>query len=147
MSKLPSKMLTNFIEITLWHGFSPVNLLHIFRTHFPKNISGWLLLKVILFEFYFTNLESGVTWRKVRIFRSDGLVGWFILFSFLARNLPVIRKDCQYFKVILGLFQLFMWRKIWKLKYWNPKTPSCEAHKLVRLSALSSLNEEKDSTF
>ena len=35
----------NKVEITLWHGWSPVNLLHIFRTPFPNNISGWLLLK------------------------------------------------------------------------------------------------------
>ena len=34
----------NFIEITLRLGCSPVNLLHIFRTPFPKNTSGWLLL-------------------------------------------------------------------------------------------------------
>ena len=34
----------NFIEITLRHGCSSVNLLHIFRTHFLKNTSGWLLL-------------------------------------------------------------------------------------------------------
>ena len=27
-----------------WHGRSPVNLLHIFRTPFPKNTSGELLL-------------------------------------------------------------------------------------------------------
>ena len=27
-----------------WDGCSPVNLLHIFRTTFPKNTSGWLLL-------------------------------------------------------------------------------------------------------
>ena len=33
-----------FIEITLWHGCSPVNLLHIFRTPFPYNSSGKLLL-------------------------------------------------------------------------------------------------------
>ena len=33
-----------FIEIDLRHGCFPVNLLHIFRTPFPKNISGWLLL-------------------------------------------------------------------------------------------------------
>ena len=37
-------LLCNFIEITLRHGFSPVNLLHIFRTPFPENTSGWLLL-------------------------------------------------------------------------------------------------------
>ena len=33
----------NFMEILLRHGRSPVNLLHIFRTPFPKNTSGWLL--------------------------------------------------------------------------------------------------------
>ena len=37
---------TNFIEIKFCHGCSPVNLLHIFRTTFPKNISGVLLLDV-----------------------------------------------------------------------------------------------------
>ena len=31
------------IEIALRHGCSPVNLLHIFRTSFPRNTSGWLL--------------------------------------------------------------------------------------------------------
>ena len=36
--------LCNFIEITLRHGCSPVNLLHIFRTPFTKNTSGQLLL-------------------------------------------------------------------------------------------------------
>ena len=35
---------SNFIEIALRHGCSPVNLLHIFRTPFPRNTSGWLLL-------------------------------------------------------------------------------------------------------
>ena len=38
------KLLCNFIEITLCHGCSPVNLLHIFRTHFPKNNFGGLFL-------------------------------------------------------------------------------------------------------
>ena len=33
-------------EITLRHGCSPVNLLHIFRTSFPKITSGGLFLKV-----------------------------------------------------------------------------------------------------
>ena len=38
----------NFIYITRRHGCSPVNLLHIFRTPFPKNISGWLLLVLLI---------------------------------------------------------------------------------------------------
>ena len=37
------KLLCNFIEITLRHGCSPVNLLHIFRTPFTKNTSGRML--------------------------------------------------------------------------------------------------------
>ena len=37
---------SNFIEIALRHGCSPVNFLHIFRTAFPRNTSGWLLLKI-----------------------------------------------------------------------------------------------------
>ena len=35
---------SNFIEIALRHGCSPLNLLYIFRRPFPKNSSGWLLV-------------------------------------------------------------------------------------------------------
>ena len=44
-SVISIKLLCNFIEITLRHGCSPVNLLHIFRTAFLKNTSGRLLLE------------------------------------------------------------------------------------------------------
>ena len=49
---------SNIIEITLRHGCSSVNLLHIFRTSFPKNTSGWLLLNLykvlrLLFEWHY----------------------------------------------------------------------------------------------
>ena len=37
----------NFIEITLRHWCSPVNLLHIFRTLSLKNTSRWLLLIIV----------------------------------------------------------------------------------------------------
>ena len=43
-SVISIKLLCNFIEITLRHECSPVNLLHIFRKPFTKNPSGWLLL-------------------------------------------------------------------------------------------------------
>ena len=48
------------------HGCSPVNLLYIFRTLFPRNTSGWLLLylRVLsrdkhnsIFRFRFKNIE------------------------------------------------------------------------------------------
>ena len=38
------KLFGNFIEITLCHGCSPVNLVHIFRTPFPKNTSRGLFV-------------------------------------------------------------------------------------------------------
>ena len=47
-SMISVKLQGNFIEITLWHGCSPFNLLHIFRTPFYKNTSGVLLLHIIV---------------------------------------------------------------------------------------------------
>ena len=49
-------LLCNFIETALRHGCSPVNLLHIFRTPFPKNTSGWLLLKL---DIFFSGKQQG----------------------------------------------------------------------------------------
>ena len=43
---MPKYDFNNFIEITLRHGCSPVNLLHIFRSPFPKNTSGRRMLLV-----------------------------------------------------------------------------------------------------
>ena len=43
-SAISIKLLCNFIEIALRNGCSHVNLLHIFRTPFPKSTSGWLFL-------------------------------------------------------------------------------------------------------
>ena len=39
-SVISKKLHSNFIEIALWHGYSPVNLMHIFRTTFLKNSTG-----------------------------------------------------------------------------------------------------------
>ena len=47
-SVISIKLQSKFIEITLRCGCSPVNLLHIFRTPFPKNISERLLLTIFL---------------------------------------------------------------------------------------------------
>ena len=48
----------NFIEITLRHGCFPVNLLHIFRTPFSKNTSGWLLLDQIQIKWGLCNTRD-----------------------------------------------------------------------------------------
>ena len=41
-STISIKLQSNFIGITLRHGCFPVNVLHIFRTPFPKNAYGRL---------------------------------------------------------------------------------------------------------
>ena len=55
---------SNFIEITLWHGCSAVNLLNILRTPFLRNTSGWLLLS---FK-HLTESKSNTTSMKSFIF-------------------------------------------------------------------------------
>ena len=47
-SVISIKLLCRFIEITLRHGYSPVNLLQIFGTPFLKNTFRWLLLRLLL---------------------------------------------------------------------------------------------------
>ena len=47
---------------TLRHGCSPVNLLHIFRTLFPKNTSGGLLL--LSLHLYFLRLLPEAATRR-----------------------------------------------------------------------------------
>ena len=46
-SAISIKLQSNFIEITFRHRCSPVNLLYIFRSPFPKNTSRRLLLKKV----------------------------------------------------------------------------------------------------
>ena len=61
---------SNFNEITLPHGCSPVNLLHIFRTCFLKNTSGWLLLDYpIRFRQYFD-----LDFRKGFMLNNSGMI-------------------------------------------------------------------------
>ena len=43
-SAISIKLQSNFIDIVLWDGCSPVNLLHIFRPPFPRNTARRLLL-------------------------------------------------------------------------------------------------------
>ena len=63
---IPINLLFNYTEITVWHGCSPVNLLHIFRKTFYKKTSGRLLLnfRVKTHSLYFINSRSEVFYKK-----------------------------------------------------------------------------------
>ena len=49
----------DFIEIAIRYACSPVNLLHIFRTPFLKNTSGWILLLIAIFIIRPTKSDAG----------------------------------------------------------------------------------------
>ena len=51
-SAISVKLQSNFIEIVLRHGCSPINLLHFFRAPFLKNTSGQLL------QYFFVSLNE-----------------------------------------------------------------------------------------
>ena len=60
-----NKVAKQSIEITRRHGCSPVYLLHIFRTRFPKSISGELLLLILTnpVEWAFSAPVDDYAWR------------------------------------------------------------------------------------
>ena len=83
-SVISLKLQSNFIEIVLRHGCSPVNLLHIFRTAIFKNTSVRLLLDVghgprsgqgsqfhSLFEHFSFFVFSGFFAKAIQIFKGQ----------------------------------------------------------------------------
>ena len=60
-SVISIKLQSNFLEITLRHGCSPVHLAHIFRTPFPKNTSVGLPLSCYLFIIYLQFAEDKIS--------------------------------------------------------------------------------------
>ena len=58
-----NKVACNFTEITRRHGCSSLNLLHIFRTSFPQNTSGGLLLFVINSCFFKHFFIGRIVWN------------------------------------------------------------------------------------
>ena len=76
------------IEITFRHECSPVNLLHISRTPFPKNTPEWLLLA---FDSAVLHENNALSYRVLRTKK------WYT--SFL-RKVLVFQKTCFKVKVL-----------------------------------------------
>ena len=105
-----NKVASNFIKIALWHGCSPINLLHILRPPFPKNTSGRLLLcgvpllRQVIYEDHIqqtkhysaiVTLEKGVTYmfkvnskdnRTTSLTSSEQITHLFLVLFLLALN-------------------------------------------------------------
>ena len=88
----------NFIEIPLQHGCSHVNLLYIFRTPFPRNTSGWLLLQLVFCLFINScSLHEGANLEKKYLL--DKRCSW-IESIFLYKNISAIFLVCSSVKAI-----------------------------------------------
>ena len=92
-SAISLKMFCSFIEIALWHGCSPVNLLHIFRT--TKNISEGLLLWSMMLGIV---QKSWGALFHCGLFKSNKYI---VLFYFQRRNwLDKLKKYSEYEKIL-----------------------------------------------
>ena len=120
-------MLSSFIVIALWHGCSPLNLLHIFRTPFPKNTSKQLLLFCCSVSTQSTMLRSPRPPSILGVYSlSVSLCEWYILFivtifrfslflsitfssSFVHLNIPALYRtmDISWEFITLNVFPPF----------------------------------------
>ena len=91
--KICRKLICNFIEITLWHGCSPVTLLQILWTRFTKNTSGWLLLEIVKnYVKSDMNYSHLVAFIIFIIYLTLTLCFYFGLLAWLLRTIPLLRK-------------------------------------------------------
>ena len=104
-----SKVAFNLIEITLRHGYSSVNLLHIFRTPFPKNACRGLLLELPEIEFFKAAISSSSNTAMQFLYVNNSLViaSWI---------LSQMRQDSQtqeewvHWKCRLFASKVFRWK-------------------------------------
>ena len=115
------KLQSNFIKITLQHGYSPVNLLHIFRTHFLKNTSGGLLLyHHTLFRVFsiLSTIYDGSFCDKTKCLTCTGLFEFFtslIVFLFYQCHL-VHYSHCFHQGSSSNtdlFFEIYHWKILW----------------------------------
>ena len=97
-SVISLKLQSNFIEITLRHGCSPVNLLHIFRTSFPKNSSGGLLMHILMLVVRRCIQNSNRHTKPLIIFAKN--LTWLWISLKLSLHFPKFRNFSCYFPVI-----------------------------------------------
>ena len=107
-SAISIKLLCNFIEITLRHGCSPVNLLHIFTTPFPKSTSGRLLEIANNNEFTYQDAKDLLEMTYTRTNYKRTLESKFR--SLLFRKCTKINQFCSE----LYSYQRTLWHSRWE---------------------------------
>ena len=126
-------MQSNFIEIALQHGRSPVNLLHNFRTPFPKNTSGgraasvcncWSKTELSIYYLFILRFEITVSFAYKK-WRTGLSLKSFIL-SFMKSSLTVIlylirssQRMCSVRKGVLRNFAKFTGKHLCQSLFFN----------------------------
>ena len=90
LNQVNKTLLCNFVEITLRHGCSPLNLLHIFRTPFYKNTSGRLLLSLV----YRSNFPAPLFHQAQRPIQDP--VEHFMKDVFLQKQLKTLSRSFRF---------------------------------------------------
>ena len=128
-SAISIKFQSNFIENRLQYGCSPVNLLHIFRTVFPRNTSGWLLLYIskcfFILAVYIISFSLQFVLAGVFVFEGE-------IWHFPIRRWRSLAEAPDYYsqsKIFdpcpWSMFQTFCWQKKplrWKNKHMHTNT-------------------------
>ena len=95
--------MSDCIEIVLFHGHSPKNLLHICKTPFQKNTSGKLLSILLKKQLRKKNINSKDFrfWKHKQIINTRYVnlnVSFCLLLVIIIIRFPVIRKHIDYIK-------------------------------------------------
>ena len=102
------KLLCNFMEITLLYKCSPVKLLRIFKTHFPTNSSGGLLVRAVTGELRRGKLNDDFAKNHLWFYFSFSLE-----YKQLLSNLKKVKESRHFF---ILLFKKFNDQFFWHLK-------------------------------
>ena len=81
-SVISIKLLRNFFEIAFWHGCSPVNLLHIFRTTFLKT-HFWMAEKCSLVPIWVSSRRNSLPHLELVHLMKKPLMLYFIFCAML----------------------------------------------------------------
>ena len=136
------ELLCNFIEITLWHGCSPENLLQIFRTPFPKSASGGLLLKNHCNNL-FGKFED-TFWRYCIDFRLIVIAKINTIHSIFKWKSKTRVTSCelrvQIYELRVQIYELRVQLHDLRVQSWNPRVTSSTARVASSNPWVTSLN-------
>ena len=124
-------------EITLWHGCSPVNLLHIFRTPFTKNTSGGLLLYIVFIDIIWIHICLEVSYIIFHITEEGSMRQFKKLLNIFLQTFSYFFKNIFLIKItkydILKGVNFCRYKIFWITRIWTKFAKFCN-HEITLIS-------------